>query len=128
MISGHVLTASGEKQSKSKLNAASDPTSVIPRFGADAVRYWACDGALGSDMVLAEERMRDGQRLLAKLWSAARFAAGVLHTDSRPPTADGSTDGGPQTADGSTLNNSERSEHGGRRSAAGGLRSRAQRA
>jgi valyl-tRNA synthetase len=51
---------------------------VIPRFGADAVRYWACDGALGSDMVLSEERMRDGQRLLAKLWSASRFAAGVL--------------------------------------------------
>jgi valyl-tRNA synthetase len=89
MISGHVLTATGEKQSKSKLNAASDPTSVIPRFGADAVRYWACDGALGSDLVLSEERMRDGQRLLSKLWSAARFAAGVLQpTHSAAEDAD----------------------------------------
>ena len=103
MISGHVLTATGEKQSKSKLNAASDPTSVIPRFGADAVRYWACDGALGGDLVLSEERMRDGQRLIAKLWSAARFAHGVLRTDERRTTNDQRR----MTNDGSTTLSSE---------------------
>lgn len=75
LISGHGLSASGEKVSKSKLNAASDPAQVIQRYGADAVRYWACSGSTGSDQIISEDGIRDGQRLLNKLWSAASFIA-----------------------------------------------------
>jgi valyl-tRNA synthetase len=73
MISGHALDPSGAKISKSKQNATIDPDALIARHGADAVRYWACSGALGADQPVTEETFRQGTRLVAKLWSAARF-------------------------------------------------------
>jgi valyl-tRNA synthetase len=75
MISGHALDPSGRKFSKSKGNAAVMPTELSERHGADAVRYWACDGSLGADQPLNEEAMRQGARLVTKLWNASRFIA-----------------------------------------------------
>lgn len=73
MISGHALAASGQKVSKSKSNASVTPIALIERYGADAVRYWACRASLGTDQPLNEETMRQGRRLATKLWNAARF-------------------------------------------------------
>jgi valyl-tRNA synthetase len=78
MISGHALDPSGRKFSKSKGNAAVMPTQLTERHGADAVRYWACDGGLGADQPLNEEAMRQGARLITKLWNASRFIASHL--------------------------------------------------
>jgi valyl-tRNA synthetase len=78
MISGHALDPSGRKFSKSKGNAAVMPTQLTERHGADAVRYWACDGGLGADQPLNEEAMRQGARLITKLWNASRFVASHL--------------------------------------------------
>ena len=78
MISGHALDPSGRKFSKSKGNAAVMPTELTGRHGADAVRYWACDGGLGADQPLNEEAMRQGARLITKLWNASRFIASHL--------------------------------------------------
>jgi valyl-tRNA synthetase len=80
MISGHALDPSGRKFSKSKGNAAVMPTELTERHGADAVRYWACDGSLGADQPLNEEAIRQGARLITKLWNASRFIAS--HLDS----------------------------------------------
>jgi valyl-tRNA synthetase len=87
MISGHALDPSGRKFSKSKGNAAVMPTALVERHGADAVRYWACGASLGADQPLNEETMRQGARLVTKLWNASRFIASHLE-DERQKTED----------------------------------------
>jgi valyl-tRNA synthetase len=78
MISGHALAPDGTSIHKSLGNSPIAPATLISRYGADAVRYWACGGSLGSDQPVSEDEMRQGTRLCAKLWSAARFLAGFL--------------------------------------------------
>jgi valyl-tRNA synthetase len=73
MLSGHALDPSGRKLSKSKGNAGLQPMALIERYGADAVRYWACRATLGGDQPIAEATMRQGRRLVTKLWNAARL-------------------------------------------------------
>ncbi len=78
MISGHGLDPSGHKISKSRANASTGPEALIARYGADPVRYWACGGALGADRPINEDEMRQGARLVTKLWNASRFIASHL--------------------------------------------------
>lgn len=78
MISGHGLDPSGSSIHKSKGNSPIAPAALIARHGADAVRYWACGGSVGADQSLNEEAMRQGGRLITKLWNAGRFVAGHL--------------------------------------------------
>lgn len=93
MISGHGLDPAGHKISKSRGNAAGGPEALIERYGADPVRYWACGGALGADRPINEEEMRQGGRLVTKLWNAARFIASHLETgDWRLETGSSGTD------------------------------------
>jgi valyl-tRNA synthetase len=73
MISGHALDPSGRKFSKSKQNAAIAPEVLITRYGADALRYWACRAGLGHDQPLNESQLRQGRRLMNKLWNAAKL-------------------------------------------------------
>jgi valyl-tRNA synthetase len=86
MLSGHALDPSGRKLSKSKGNAAVMPLELIERHGADAVRYWACRATLGGDQPLTEETMRQGRRLVTKLWNAARFCAAQMPQQSGTAT------------------------------------------
>jgi len=90
MISGHGLDPSGHKISKSRGNASSGPEALIERYGADPVRYWACGGALGADRPINEDEMRQGARLVTKLWNASRFIASHLELadDERRKTKD----------------------------------------
>jgi valyl-tRNA synthetase len=88
MIAGHGLDPSGRSIHKSKGNAPIDPSALIARYSADAVRYWACGGSVGTDQPVSEETMKQGQRLITKLWNAARFVAGQLDqttSDRQPP-------------------------------------------
>ena len=75
MISGHALAPTGDKLSKSQGNSFVDPYAAIQQWSADAVRYWACKGSLGSDVAVSDEVFRAGRRLVMKLWSVARFIA-----------------------------------------------------
>jgi valyl-tRNA synthetase len=74
LISGHGLDPAGKKISKSKLKAADDPTAMVESYSADAVRYWATSVRTGSDTVLSDEVMKGGNRLVTKLWNAAKLA------------------------------------------------------
>jgi len=86
LISGHALDPSGKKISKSKLKAADDPTPTLEQWSADAVRYWTASVRTGGDTNLNEEVFRNGQRLVTKLWNAAKLA--LAHLDGyRPPEA-----------------------------------------
>jgi len=78
-ISGHVLDSKGEKMSKSKGNAV-DPETILEKYGADAVRYWAGKAGMGDDFRFSEEEIRQGKRTATKIWNASRFA--LMHLEN----------------------------------------------
>lgn len=75
VISGHVLSGSGDKLSKSKGNSLQDPDQLLDRYPADAVRFWTTSGSLGQDTLFSEQQLQSGNRLITKLWNAFRFIA-----------------------------------------------------
>ena len=73
VISGHVLHGK-EKISKSKgKKGIPTPQDLLKNYSADAIRYWAAQGRLGTDTAYSENQIRTGQRLITKLWNAFRF-------------------------------------------------------
>lgn len=85
MISGWCLAADKTKMSKSKGNVVT-PTSLIEEKGSDIVRYWASTSHLGADTAYSEEVFKIGQKLITKLFNAAKFASmnfGLLQKDAK---------------------------------------------
>lgn len=78
MISGHVLAGKNEKISKSKNNAQDSPESLIDTYSADAIRLWTASGKLGNDVVFSKDELKNGRRLINKLWNAGKFGASNL--------------------------------------------------
>ncbi len=74
VISGHVLSDAKEKISKSKENNPLAPENLLKQYPADAIRYWTASGSLGHDISFSETELKNGQRLITKLWNAFRFA------------------------------------------------------
>lgn len=74
MISGWCLAADKTKMSKSKGNVVT-PTMLIEEKSSDVVRYWASTSHLGADTAYSEEVFKIGQKLITKLFNAAKFAA-----------------------------------------------------
>ena len=93
MISGWGLNEQGKKISKRDLekhtNAEGfnryEPYSVIRKYGADALRYWAAGSHLGQDTRYNEKDVRAGRKLVIKLWNAARF--GLMQIQGWDPSA-----------------------------------------
>lgn len=73
MISGHVMASKGEKISKKRGNSSMEPTELIDAVSADAVRLWASSGSLGNDIVYSEEEFKNANKLINKIWNAAKF-------------------------------------------------------
>ena len=100
MISGWGLNEQGKKISKRDLAKFTDdqgynrydPSSVIEKFGADALRYWAAGSHLGHDLRFHERDVKAGRKLVIKLWNASRFMLmqmeGFDPTAARPAFAD----------------------------------------
>lgn len=72
MISGWCLAADKTKMSKSKGNIIT-PTALINEKSSDVVRYWAANSHLGADTAYSEEVFKVGQKLITKLFNAAKF-------------------------------------------------------
>ncbi len=72
-INGFALASDGTKMSKSAGNGV-DPIKSIREFGADAVRYWASNGATGVDTNYSVDIIKNGQKLITKLFNSAKFA------------------------------------------------------
>ncbi len=88
-ISGWGLAgAGGEKISKSRGGGPMAPLEMIERYSADALRYWAASTGFGKDTIISEEKIKNGGKLITKLWNVARFSERFLE-DYRP-TLDGS--------------------------------------
>ena len=73
MISGFVMASKGEKISKKKANSTMEPAELIKEFSADAVRLWTSSGSLGNDIVFSEEEFKNANKLINKIWNAAKF-------------------------------------------------------
>jgi len=73
MVSGHVMTAKGEKISKKKANASMEPQDVLEQYSADVVRLWAATGSLGNDIIFSEDEFQNVKKLINKIWNAAKF-------------------------------------------------------
>jgi len=71
-ISGHVLDPKGEAMHKSKGNAV-EPSVVLDKYPADALRFWAAGSKLGDDLRYLEKDLVTGQKTVTKLWNASKF-------------------------------------------------------
>jgi len=72
-ISGWCLASDGSKMSKSKGNVI-DPIKLLDEYGTDPVRYWTGTSRLGQDTALSPNTLKQGKRLVTKLWNAAKLA------------------------------------------------------
>ena len=74
-VNGWILDPDRKKMSKSRGNVIT-PLPLIEEYGAEAVRYWACNGRPGADTAVDYGVMKIGRRLALKILNAARFVLG----------------------------------------------------
>ncbi len=74
MVSGWCLAEDKSKMSKSKGNIV-DPEKILQQHGSDVIRYWSANSKLGADTAYSEDVMKNGKRLVNKLWNAAKFVS-----------------------------------------------------
>ena len=72
LITGHALSPTGDKYSKSKGNFT-DPYHYINAYGPSGIRFWSIQNAAGTDTLLDEDIMKTAKRLEIKLTNAKRF-------------------------------------------------------
>jgi valyl-tRNA synthetase len=77
-ISGHGLSPSGDKISKSRSNSKVSPLAAMEQYGADAIRYWAAGAGFGRDSWISQEQFKIGKKLVTKLWNVFRFSLTFL--------------------------------------------------
>jgi len=79
MISGHGLDEQGRKISKS-LGNYEPVANIIKRYGSDALRYWSAGSNLGNNLRYKEEEVKDGKKLITKLFNASKFSLMFLQS------------------------------------------------
>jgi valyl-tRNA synthetase len=89
-INGWILDPDRKKMSKSRGNVIT-PSPLIEEYGAEAVRYWACNGRPGADTAVDYGVMKIGRRLALKILNAARFVLGFAE-DVDPSAIDQALD------------------------------------
>ena len=82
VISGWALDPHGKKMSKSKGNVV-EPQVMIEKYSADCLRFWAAGSKLGDDLPFQEKDFVTAQKIITKLWNAAKFAA--MHLEDYNP-------------------------------------------
>lgn len=78
IVNGWVMADKGVKLSKHLSNSKLGPTEMIKTYGADVIRYWCAIGAYGRDIMLTDDGLKDGYKLLNKLWNASKFVLSFM--------------------------------------------------
>ncbi|MFH1917028.1 MAG: valine--tRNA ligase [Nanoarchaeota archaeon] len=78
LISGWALDPRGKKMSKSKGNII-EPQTMMDKYSADALRYWAALAKPGDDANTQDKDFVTGQKLVNKIWNASKFSFGHLY-------------------------------------------------
>ncbi len=78
VISGHAQDPHGKKMSKSKGNVI-EPQTMVDKYSADALRFWAAGSKLGDDLPFMEKDLMTGQKFITKLWNASKFS--IMHLE-----------------------------------------------
>ena len=84
LINGHVLDENREKMSKSKGNVV-EPRAVMDEYPVDAIRYWAASSSVGDDFPFKHNAMKQGEKLLQKLWNASKLVDSLAPADPTEP-------------------------------------------
>ena len=79
MINGWVMADKGIKISKHLANSKMSPNDLISTYGADVIRYWCAIGAYGRDVLFNDEGLKDGLKLLNKVWNGSKFVLNFLY-------------------------------------------------
>ena len=84
MISGHGLDENGRKISK-RLGNYIEPSKLLNKYGADAIRYWATGATLGSNHCFTIKEVKKGKYTVNKIWNSARFCVSYINNFSPRP-------------------------------------------
>ncbi len=79
LINGWMMADKGIKISKHLSNSKMDLTQIMSTYGADVVRYFSASGAYGRDVMFNEEGLKDGYKLLNKIWNGSKFVLNFLY-------------------------------------------------
>ena len=83
MIHGWCLAPDKNKMSKSKGNTIV-PETLLTQYGADVTRYWSAHARLGVDTCYCENVLKNGKRLVTKLWNAGKFIVQHVQNTNGP--------------------------------------------
>jgi valyl-tRNA synthetase len=64
------------------------PEQVIERYGADAMRYWSTGANLGENLRYSENEIKNGSRLVNKLFNASKFCLSFLSYENKELSED----------------------------------------
>jgi valyl-tRNA synthetase len=85
MMGGFILAPDGSPMHASKGNAV-DPLEVLDEHGADALRYFAANCALGKDSPFRIQDVRRGAQVCDKLWNINQLLAKAMGGLEAAPT------------------------------------------
>lgn len=86
MVNGWVMADKGVKISKHLANSKMSLKELLATYGADVLRYWCASGAYGRDVFLSDEGIKDGYKLVNKIWNGSKFVLSFLqdYTPTKP--------------------------------------------
>ena len=84
LINGWVLDENREKMSSSRGNVVL-PSNVMDQYPTDAIRYWASGYSVGDDFPYKTNELRQGEKLIQKLWNASKLVSELAATEPSEP-------------------------------------------